>query len=102
MTSFNVKNHQIFILFNRLSKTRLEKLRLEGAETYRGFGLSYWTCTRHPITQSLSRLSEQEEEIALQMFQLILTYAGLGQNGMALFSYCKGTSFNTTLFSKYW
>nr|XP_018910382.1 PREDICTED: unconventional myosin-VIIa [Bemisia tabaci] len=68
----------------RLSKTRLEKLRLEGAETYRGFGLSYWTCTRHPITQSLSRLSEQEEEIALQMFQLILTYAGLGQNGEAL------------------
>lgn len=50
-------------------------------ETYKGFSGSYWSFSRQSIVQSLSRLSEQDEQIALQMFQIILKYAGLGQNG---------------------
>ncbi|XP_025423592.1 myosin-I heavy chain isoform X3 [Sipha flava] len=72
----------------RLSKHKLEKLWAEHigslsdhGETYKGFSGSYWSFSRQPISQSLSRLSEQDEQIALQMFQIILKYAGLGQNG---------------------
>lgn len=72
----------------RLSKHKLEKLWAEHigslsehGETYKGFSGSYWCFSRQPIVQSLSRLSEQDEQIALQMFQIILKYAGLGQNG---------------------
>lgn len=53
----------------------------EHGETYKGFSGSYWSFSRQTISQSLSRLSEQDEQIALQMFQIILKYAGLGQNG---------------------
>lgn len=73
----------------RLSKHKLEKLWAEHigslsdyGETYKGFSGSYWSFSRQPIVQSLSRLSEQDEPIALQMFQIILKYAGLGQNGI--------------------
>ncbi|KAL1461041.1 hypothetical protein WDU94_012973 [Cyamophila willieti] len=70
----------------RLSKNRLEKLRLEyggleHSETYKGFSYSFWAFSRSCVVQSLSRLPEADEQIALQMFQIILTYAGLGQNG---------------------
>ncbi|VVC26926.1 Hypothetical protein CINCED_3A012016 [Cinara cedri] len=72
----------------RLSKHKLEKLWAEHigslsehSETYKGFSGSYWSFSRQLISQSLSRLSEQDEQIALQMFQIILKYAGLGQNG---------------------
>uniref|UniRef100_A0A2H8TYF3 Pleckstrin y domain-containing family H member 1 n=1 Tax=Melanaphis sacchari TaxID=742174 RepID=A0A2H8TYF3_9HEMI len=72
----------------RLSKHKLEKLWAEHigslsehGETYKGFSGSYWSFSRQPISQSLSRLSEQDEQIALQMFHIILKYAGLGQNG---------------------
>ncbi|KAL4135651.1 hypothetical protein QTP88_007249 [Uroleucon formosanum] len=72
----------------RLSKHKLEKLWAEHigslsehGETYKGFSGSYWSFSRQTISQSLSRLSEQDEQIALQMFQIILKYAGLGQNG---------------------
>lgn len=75
------------VLF-RLSKHKLEKLWAEHigslsdyGETYKGFSGSYWSFSRQSIVQSLSRLSEQDEQIALQMFQIILKYAGLGQNG---------------------
>lgn len=71
-----------------MSKHKLEKLWAEHigslsdyGETYKGFSGSYWSFSRQPIVQSLSRLSEQDEQIALQMFQIILKYAGLGQNG---------------------
>lgn len=53
----------------------------EHGETYKGFTGSYWSFSRQLITQSLSRLSEPDEQTALQMFQIILKYAGLGQNG---------------------
>lgn len=67
----------------RLSKHRLEKLRAEhaGEEGVKGFPGSFWAFTRTPLTQSLSKIPETEEQLALQVFQIILTYAGLGQNG---------------------
>lgn len=92
----------------RLSKHRLEKLRAEHGsavdhgETYKGknfeffvvqcvefsismfqkgFPHAYWAFSRQPLPQSLSKLPDQEEQAMLQVFQAILTYAGLGQNG---------------------
>ncbi|KAG8231152.1 hypothetical protein J437_LFUL011821, partial [Ladona fulva] len=70
----------------RLSKHRMEKLRSEHGpsdhgETYKGFSYGYWAFGRQPIPQSLSKIPETEEQVALQVFQIILTYAGLGQNG---------------------
>lgn len=71
----------------RLSKHRIEKLRQEHGsstdhgETYKGFHYSYWAFSRQIIPQSLSKLPDAEEQISLSVFQLILTYAGLGQNG---------------------
>ncbi|XP_046401515.1 myosin-I heavy chain isoform X2 [Ischnura elegans] len=73
----------------RLSKHRLEKLRSEHGpsdhgETYKGFSYAYWAFSRQCIPQSLSKIPETEEQIVLQVFQIILTYAGLGQNGDAI------------------
>lgn len=72
----------------RLSKHRLEKLRAEHGnsmqdhgETYKGFPHAYWAFSRQSLPQSLSKLPDQEEQAMLQIFQAILTYAGLGQNG---------------------
>ncbi|XP_034937659.1 myosin-I heavy chain isoform X2 [Chelonus insularis] len=71
----------------RLSKHRIEKLRQEHGsstdpgETYKGFPHVYWAFSRQMIPQSLTKLPDPEEQIALSVFQLILTYAGLGQNG---------------------
>nr|CAD7573660.1 unnamed protein product [Timema californicum] len=71
----------------RLSKHRLEKLRQEHGsltdhgETYKGFPYAYWAFSRSMIPQSLHKIPEVEEQVALQVFQIILTYAGLGQNG---------------------
>lgn len=73
----------------RLSKHRLEKLRAEHGnsmhhdhgETYKGFPHAYWAFSRQPLLQSLTKLPDQEEQAMLQVFQSILTYAGLGQNG---------------------
>lgn len=71
----------------RLSKHRLEKLRQEHGnssdhgETYKGFPYAYWAFSRQALPQSMTKLPEVEEQIMLQVFQIILTYAGLGQNG---------------------
>ncbi|CAK9822430.1 Unconventional myosin-X [Anthophora retusa] len=71
----------------RLSKHRIEKLRQEHGsatdhgETYKGFPYAYWAFSRQAIPQSLSKLPDPDEQHALAVFQLILTYAGLGQNG---------------------
>lgn len=72
----------------RLSKHRLEKLRAEHGnsmqdhgETYKGFPHAYWAFSRQSLPQSLSKLPDQEEQAMIQVFQAILTYAGLGQNG---------------------
>lgn len=71
----------------RLSKHRLEKLRQEHGnssdhgETYKGFPYAFWAFSRQALPQSMTKLPEVEEQIMLQVFQIILTYAGLGQNG---------------------
>lgn len=75
----------------RLSKQRLEKLRQEHGgnaahagdhgETYKGFPHAYWAFSRQPLTLCLSKLPDQEEHAMTQVFQAILTYAGLGQSG---------------------
>lgn len=72
----------------RLSKHRLEKLRAEHGnaasdhgESYKGFQHAYWAFSRQPLLQSLTKLPDQEEQAMLNVFQSILTYAGLGQNG---------------------
>ncbi|XP_044265761.1 myosin-I heavy chain [Tribolium madens] len=69
----------------RLSKHKLDKLRQEHGgdtgETYKGFHYAFWAFSRQQLPQSISRLPDQEEQIMLQVFQIILTYAGLGQNG---------------------
>ncbi|KAG7202639.1 hypothetical protein KM043_009818 [Ampulex compressa] len=71
----------------RLSKHRIEKLRQEHGsatdhgETYKGFPYAYWAFSRQAIPQSLSKLPDPDEQMSLSVFQLILTYAGLGQNG---------------------
>ncbi|XP_055613546.1 myosin-I heavy chain [Uranotaenia lowii] len=72
----------------RLSKHRLEKLRAEHGssvhdhgETYKGFPHGYWAFSRQALPQSLSKIPDQEEQAMIQVFNSILTYAGLGQNG---------------------
>lgn len=74
----------------RLSKHRLEKLRAEhgngaggehGGETYKGFTHVYWAFSRQVMPQSLTKMPDQEEQAMLQVFQSVLTYAGLGQGG---------------------
>ncbi|KAL9693548.1 hypothetical protein quinque_012833 [Culex quinquefasciatus] len=73
----------------RLSKHRLEKLRAEHGhgsvhdhgETYKGFPHAYWAFSRQALPQSLSKIPDQEEQAMIQVFNSILTYAGLGQNG---------------------
>jgi len=85
----------------RLSKHKLEKLRQEfgaGAlgsmdpsdpnsedmsalECYKGFPYAFWAYSKHPLSQSLTKMTEPEEEqVAIQIFALILTYAGLVSN----------------------
>lgn len=71
----------------RLSKHKLDKLMRQEhgsdtGETYKGYHYAFWAFSRQPLPQSISRLPENEEQIMLQVFQIILTYAGLGQNGM--------------------
>lgn len=72
----------------RLSKHKLDRLRQEHGgdtgETYKGFHYAFWAFSRQPLPQSISRLPEAEEQIMLQVFQIVLTYAGLGQNGKIL------------------
>lgn len=72
----------------RLSKHRLEKLRAEHGnmmqdhgETYKGYPHAYWAFSRQLIPQSLSKMTDAEETQMINIFQAILTYAGLGQNG---------------------
>nr|XP_023027264.1 unconventional myosin-VIIb [Leptinotarsa decemlineata] len=69
----------------RLSKHKLDKLRQEHGgdtgETYKGFHYAFWAFSRQQLTQSISRIPEADEQVMLQVFQIILTYAGLGQNG---------------------
>lgn len=75
------------MILYRFSKNRLEKLWNENgfaeySETYHGFSFSYWAFSRQPLQQSICKLQEADELLAVQMFQILLTYAGLNQNGI--------------------
>lgn len=72
----------------RLSKHRIDKLRIEqGAnvqdhgETYKGFSHSFWAFSKLPIPFCLSTLCDQDESVMVQIFYSILTYSGLGASG---------------------
>ncbi|XP_070135600.1 unconventional myosin-VIIa isoform X2 [Drosophila bipectinata] len=72
----------------RLSKHRLEKLRpeqrsniQENGETYKGFSYSFWAFSKQQISFGLSSMSEQDESIMVQVFDLILKFSGLGISG---------------------
>ena len=65
----------------KLSAKKMEKLRAEALEqeVYKGFGHAYWAFTKTDMTQTLSEMAETDENHALEVFHLILTYAGLMQ-----------------------
>lgn len=63
-----------FFIFHRLSKHRLEKVRLDMAaetqgECYKGFPPSYWSWSR-TLPHSLTKLNEAEEVAAMQIFKV--------------------------------
>ena len=64
----------------RLSSKKLDKLRAEQATdpTYKGFSHVYWAFSKSDLQQTLSsNMTESDEQQALEVFHLILTYAGL-------------------------
>ncbi|KAI8424893.1 hypothetical protein MSG28_006813 [Choristoneura fumiferana] len=68
----------------RLSKHRLEKVRLDMAaetqgECYKGFPAGYW-CWSRTLPHSLTKLNEAEEVAAMQIFKDIMSHAGLNTN----------------------
>ncbi|CAB3249337.1 unnamed protein product [Arctia plantaginis] len=68
----------------RLSKHRLEKLRLDMAaessgESYKNFPAGYW-CWSRTLPHSLTKLNEAEEVAAMQIFKDIMSHAGLNTN----------------------
>lgn len=63
----------------RLSKHRLEKVRLDMAaesqgECYKGFPAGYW-CWARSLPHSLTRLNEAEEVAAMQIFKVNYSYS---------------------------
>uniref|UniRef100_A0A2A4JE57 Myosin motor domain-containing protein n=1 Tax=Heliothis virescens TaxID=7102 RepID=A0A2A4JE57_HELVI len=68
----------------RLSKHRLEKMRLDIAaesqgESYKNFPAGYW-CWSRTLPHSLTKLNEAEEVAAMQIFKDIMSHAGLSAN----------------------
>ncbi|XP_063628072.1 myosin-I heavy chain [Cydia splendana] len=68
----------------RLSKHRLERVRLDMAaetqgECYKGFPAGYW-CWSRTLPHSLTKLNEAEEVAAMQIFKDIMSHAGLNTN----------------------
>lgn len=68
----------IFFFFVRLSKHRLERVRLDisaesQGECYKGFPASYW-CWARSLPHSLTKLNEAEEVAAMQIFKVRHTY----------------------------
>ncbi|XP_030380676.1 unconventional myosin heavy chain 6 [Scaptodrosophila lebanonensis] len=72
----------------RLSKHRIEKIRKEQrtnlhdhGETYKGFNHTFWAFSKQQIPYCLSRLSDQDEAVMVEIFYSILTFSGLGTGG---------------------
>ena len=66
----------------KLSARKLEKLRAEAltneqGELYKGFPHTYWAFSKTCLAQTLTAMQEQDEQAALEIFSLILTYSGL-------------------------
>ena len=79
----------------RLSSKKLDKLRAEQAmdPTYKGFSHVYWAFCKSDLPQTLSsNMTESDEQQALEVFHLILTYAGLLVTKVciaAVFNFCQ-------------
>ena len=81
----------------RLSSKKLDKLRAEQAmdPTYKGFSHVYWAFCKSDLPQTLSsNMTESDEQQALEVFHLILTYAGLLVTKVCtvVFDFCKKKS----------
>lgn len=65
----------------RSERFRCEVLANEQGEVYKGYSHSFWAFSRTPLSTTLSGptvgLSETDETQAVEVFRLILTYAGL-------------------------
>eukprot|EP00096_Caligus_rogercresseyi_P014723 TRINITY_DN7219_c0_g1_i1.p1 TRINITY_DN7219_c0_g1~~TRINITY_DN7219_c0_g1_i1.p1 ORF type:complete len:1203 (-),score=258.06 TRINITY_DN7219_c0_g1_i1:890-4303(-) len=61
----------------KLEKFRTEALANEQGEMYKGYGHSYWAFTKSGLPTTLSVIPEGDEAQAVEVFNLILTYAGL-------------------------
>ena len=64
----------------RLSSKKLEKLRSEQSSdpTCKGYGHAYWAFSKSDLNQTLSlSMNDTDEQQALEVFHLILQYAGL-------------------------
>lgn len=64
----------------KMEKFRAEALANEQGEVYKGFTHIYWAFSKATMSQTLSSMTEGDEQQALEVFHLILTYAGLMQN----------------------
>ncbi|XP_059217991.1 myosin-I heavy chain isoform X2 [Stomoxys calcitrans] len=70
----------------RLSKHRVEKLRLDlsdtnnadQSETYKGIPHMCWAFSKENISQCILKMSEQDESIMMQVFETLSTYVDLG------------------------
>jgi hypothetical protein len=69
-----------------LDKYRAEALANDLGEAYRGFAHSYWAFAKSPLAHTLSVTAEENEEKAVDVFQLILTYAGLVNKGQSCYA----------------
>ena len=63
----------------KLDKYRAEALANEQGETYNGHSHAYWAFCKVALAQTLLYMNELDEMQALEVFNLILTYAGLVQ-----------------------
>lgn len=64
----------------KMEKYRAEALANEQGEVYKGHSHVYWAFAKAALQQTLSAMCEQDETQALEVFHLILTYAGLIQH----------------------
>ena len=65
----------------KLSKQKRAELRAQQEDelVYKGFTHVFWAFTKTDMSQTLSMITDQDEINALEVFHLVLTYAGLMQ-----------------------
>ena len=69
MNSANLEHYELFWLKQFL-------IPFQG-EVYKGFSHTYWAFSRTALPQTLSLMADTDEQQAIDVFNLILTYAGL-------------------------